>query len=110
MKALLAGYLFKLSAFGTLGIAYFVARSFGLMVGGGLAARLAGAPPVIRSHIGWCLLPQGGVALGLALLVSERLPEIGKTVMPLIVATTVIFELVGPPITRWHLRKAGELK
>lgn len=110
---LLAGYLLDLTAlktFGVIGIAYIIARSVGLIVGGGFAARLAGAPPVISSHVGWCLLPQAGVALGMALLVSERLPEVGKMVMPLIVATTVIFELVGPPITRWHLRKAGELQ
>jgi Kef-type K+ transport system membrane component KefB len=101
--------LTALTTLGVIGIAYIIARSFGLIAGGGFAARLVGAPPVVTSHIGWCLLPQAGVALGLALLVSERLPEIGNTIMPLIVATTVIFELVAPPITRWHLRKAGEL-
>lgn len=63
----------------------------------------------MRSHAGWCLLPQAGVALGLALLVSERYPEIGAQVLSIIVATTIIFEIAGPLITRFALHHAGEM-
>jgi len=55
------------------------------------------------------LLPQAGVALGLALLAFERFPELGKTILPLVVGTTIIFEIIGPPITRFHLQKAEEV-
>ncbi len=109
---MLAGYEFDLSAFkaiGVVAIVYVLARSAGLIVGGGMSARLAKASPVIQSHIGWCLLPQAGIALGLALLVSERLPQVGSIVLPLILATTIMFEIIGPVVTRWHLHKAGEL-
>ena len=109
---LLAGYEFDittLKSLGVIGIMYILARSVGLIVGGGLAAKLVNAPPVIQSHIGWCLLPQAGVALGLALLVSERLPKAGEIVLPLIIASTVVFEIIGPFITRRQLRQAGEL-
>jgi Kef-type K+ transport system membrane component KefB len=112
MFFMLAGYEFNITAFkaiGAIAIVYVLARSVGLIIGGGMSARLANAPSVIQSHIGWCLLPQAGVALGLALLVSERLPNVGEIILPLILATTIVFELIGPLITRWHLRKAGEI-
>jgi Kef-type K+ transport system membrane component KefB len=109
---LLAGYEFDittLKSLGVIGCMYILARSVGLIVGGGLTAKLVNAPPVVQSHVGWCLLPQAGVALGLALLVSERLPKAGETVLPLIIASTVVFEIIGPFITRRQLRQAGEL-
>ncbi|MCI5121885.1 MAG: hypothetical protein D3908_11975 [Candidatus Electrothrix sp. AUS4] len=56
----------------------------------------------------WCLFPQAGVALGLALLSAEHFPETGDTLLSLIVGTTIIFELFGPITTRWRLHKAGE--
>jgi len=109
---LLAGFECNLAALKTLsvlGAAYVLARSVGLIAGGNIAAHMVGAPPLVQSHVGWCLLPQAGVALGLALLVSERLPQLGESVLPLIIGTTVIFEIGGPLITLWHLHKAGEL-
>jgi Kef-type K+ transport system membrane component KefB len=112
MFFLLAGYQCELQALtvlGGLGAAYIAARSIGLIVGGSVAASQAGATPVVAQRIGWCLLPQAGVALGLVLLVVERFPALGARILPLVLATTVVFELVGPPVTRWHLRRAGEL-
>ena len=108
---LLAGYEFELSSFWTLGFIggiYIIARSVGFLIGGYFAARIANSAAVIKKRIGWCLFPQAGVAMGLALLSLERFPEVGKSVIQLIVGTTIIFELVGPMVTRWHLHKAGE--
>jgi Kef-type K+ transport system membrane component KefB len=98
-----------LTALGVLGGVYVIARAAGLVLGGALSGFLAGAPPVVRRHIGWCILPQAGVALGFALLVQEVLPDVGETVLPLVIATTVLFALVGPLLARWNLRRAGEL-
>jgi Kef-type K+ transport system membrane component KefB len=109
---LLAGYKFELAVLQTLGIVgllYIVARSLGFVIGCRLSARLINAQRIVQEHVGWCLLPQAGVALGLALYTTERLPELGTFVLPLIVGTTIIFELIGPLITRYHLHKAGEL-
>ena len=92
-----------------LGLVYVIARSAGLILGGKAGANIAGAPEVIRKHVGWCLLPQAGVALGLMLLACERLPDARATILPLIIATTVLFEVTGPFFLHWHLRKAGEL-
>jgi len=108
---LLAGYEFNLSTFhtfGFLGAVYIIARILGFIIGGYLSASLAKAPDIIKKHIGYCLFPQAGVALGLALLTTEQFPELGKSILSLIVGTTIIFELFGPIVTKWHLHKAGE--
>jgi hypothetical protein len=59
--------------------------------------------------VGWCLLPQAGIALGMALLAMERLPALADHILPVIITSTVVFELAGPLLTRWHLARAGEL-
>ena len=109
---LLAGFECEVKMLATLGIVggiYILARSIGLVVGGTLGAWLAFAPRVVRSRVGWCLFPQAGITLGLALVVHERLPEVGAYILPIVIASAVVFELVGPVFTLWHLRRAGEL-
>ena len=108
----LAGYKLELSALSSVGVvagAYIIARSVGLVVGGRLGAKVASAPVLISSYIGWCLLPQAGLALGMALLVNDRLPELGQLILPLIISTTVVFEVLSPIITRLCLWRAGEI-
>ncbi|WP_404364424.1 cation:proton antiporter [Marinobacter sp.] len=109
---LLAGFKMDiglLPSLGFIGLVYIISRSIGLIGGGMLAASAARADPVVRQNVGWCLLSQAGVALGLALLVEERFPEIGSKILPLVIGSTIIFELLGPVFVRWRLRKAGEL-
>jgi Kef-type K+ transport system membrane component KefB len=108
----LAGFDFdanQLWTVGLVGVLYVSARSLGLVAGGFLGGTIARAPHSVRSHTGWCLLPQAGVALGLALIVSERYPELGSQVLTIVVATTIVFEILGPLITRCALHHAGEL-
>ena len=112
MFFLLAGYKLDveaLPALGWIGLAYILARSVGLIAGGAVSARLAGAPEAVQRNVGWCLLSQAGVALGLALLVEDRFPELGRQVLPLVIASTAIFEVAGPVVVRWRLRRAGEI-
>jgi Kef-type K+ transport system membrane component KefB len=107
----LAGFNLELDAVadvGLLGLVYVFMRATGLILGGRVGARLGGAPAVVRRHIGWCLLPQAGVALGLALLAAEKIPEVGQRLLPMVIATTIIFEIAGPIATQHHLRLAGE--
>ena len=108
----LAGFRLELDALlgiGSLGVVYVLARSFGKVVGSQWSSKLVGAQPVVQQHLGWCLLPQAGVALGLALLANEKFPSAGLTLLPLVIATTVIFEVIGPLFTQRHLQLAGEL-
>jgi Kef-type K+ transport system membrane component KefB len=108
----LAGFRLELHALvsmGALCIVYILARAAGLILGGRIGARLTDSPPEVQRHIGWCLLPQAGIALGLGLLAAEKMPEVGERLLPLIIASTVLFEIFGPMFTQRHLRLAGEL-
>lgn len=109
----LAGLRFELDVLtelGWIGLAYVIARTAGLIGGGYAGGWLAAAPRVVRRRIGYCILPQAGVALGFALLAQNKMPQYGDSLLPLVIATTVIFEIAGPAIARWHLRKSGEMK
>jgi len=109
---LLAGCELDLSAIkalGLVGVAYVLARCLGFVIGGGTAARLVKAEPIVREHIGWSLFPQAGLALGLAVITLERFPQVGQFLVSIIVSTTVVFELFGPTVTRWRLFKAKEV-
>lgn len=92
--------------------AYFVARVAGKIFGAWAGAALAGAPAVVVRWLGLGLVPQAGVAIGLALLLSHT-PAFstgGRIIVNIILGTTVLYEILGPPATRFALQKAGELK
>ncbi|MFO7816484.1 MAG: cation:proton antiporter [Desulfovibrionales bacterium] len=100
---LLAGaslHLGKLQAVGWIGGAYILARIAGLYCGSAFFGRLAGADPLVRRWMGLSLLPQAGVALGLALLAAQSFPEFRDIILPVVIGSTVIFEIIGPVITR----------
>ncbi len=108
---LLAGCELELSALkslGLIGVFYILARCLGFLVGGTIGARLVKSEPVVQNNIGWCLFPQAGVALGLAVLTLDYFPELGQLLVSVIVSTTVVFELFGPAVTRWRLHKSHE--
>lgn len=110
---LLAGFAFDpgtLQTLGAVGAAYVLSRSVGKITGGTFGALIAGAPRTVKRHIGTCLLPQAGVAIGLGLLAAERMPKYGPGLLSLLVGTTVLFELFGPLATRGSLARAGETR
>lgn len=94
-----------LIAAGWIGVGYVVLRALGRIVGGWAGAVVAEAPMAERNWYGPALMPQAGVAVGMALVASEVFPEWAATIMALTIATTVIFELAGPPATLWSVRK-----
>lgn len=93
---------------GVLGIAYMLLRVVGKVGGAALGVTLAGGEPMVRRWLGPALLPQAGIALGLALIIEQRFPDIAGHLLSLIIAATVVFEIFGPPFTRLALRRAGE--
>ncbi|QSP95642.1 cation:proton antiporter [Marinobacter salinisoli] len=98
-----------LPTLGGLGAAYVVVRILGRVAGGIAGGVLAGSDPTVRYRNGACLLPQAGVAMGLALVAADRIPEM-TYLMPLMVGSTVLFELIGPPVTMQQLKRAGEIR
>ncbi len=93
---------------GLVGSGYIVARILGKITGAWLGATLAAAPRVVRQYTGIALLPQAGVAIGLALMAARIAPEFENEILTIMIASTVIFELVGPACTGVALCWAGE--
>ena len=92
-------------------LAYVIARGLGKVLGAAIGARAGGAPPAVGRWIGFGLLPQAGVAVGLALTLAQQ-PQfqgIGLEVINVILATTIMYEILGPFAVRFALRRAGEL-
>ncbi|HSN52728.1 MAG TPA: hypothetical protein VLS87_09365, partial [Woeseiaceae bacterium] len=62
--------------------------------------------PAVRRWLGVALMPQAGVAIGMALLATQRFPDTASVVLTVAVASTVILETIGPVLTRLAIRKA----
>ncbi len=97
------------SRIGLVAAAYVALRVAGRFAGGALGARLTRTNSVTRRWLGLALLPQAGVAIGMAVYTAQQLPELGKTVLPTVIVATVVFEIAGPVLTRIALRRAGEV-
>ena len=94
---------------GLLGVLYLVARSLGKYFGSALGACVVKSEPKIRKYLGLTLLPQAGVAIGMAQVVIAKLPEYGEVIRAVVLCATLVYELVGPVITRIALSRAGEI-
>jgi len=109
----LAGALLELDAIldlGLIGAAYLCLRLAGRVLGGLAGGRLAGLPPKERFWMGFTLVPQAGVALGMALVGSEALPQYRNEILTIAIGSTVVFELIGPPLTQLALRRVGDAR
>lgn len=96
------------ATYGALAAAYVGLRILGRVVGGYVGAWLGGTPARQRLLLGPALLPQAGVALGMTLVAVDRFPELGGDPLAVVVLGTVVFELIGPLLTRWVLTRAGD--
>ncbi|MBR1584245.1 MAG: cation:proton antiporter [Clostridia bacterium] len=98
-----------LPSVGLIGVLYLVLRSIGKWGGTMLGAVTVHADSNIKKYLGLTLLPQAGVAIGMANLVASRFPTLGAQVNTIVLAGVLVFELVGPIITKAALTKAGEI-
>lgn len=81
-------------------VAYFLFRLLGRYLGGLAGTRLISRQEKVSSGLGLAMTPQAGVAIGMALLASERFPEQAALVMTVVVTSTVLFEIIGPWLVR----------
>lgn len=90
---------------------YVIARVFGKAIGSAVGAKIAGAPDSVVRWLGFGLVPQAGVAVGLALILSHQsaYAQTGHIIVNVILGTTLLYELVGPLAARFALQRAGEL-
>lgn len=99
-----------LTTVGVVGLIYVFLRVLGKIFGASLGATLTKSDKKVRKYLGFSLIPQAGVAIGLSLVATQVLPgQLGAQVRAIILAATVIYELSGPVITKLTLRKAGEI-
>ena len=107
----LAGASLKLDQLAGAGVvvaAYIALRAVSRLAGGWLGGALAGAPPAHRRWYGAALLPQAGVAVGMALVAAREFPDHGDLILTLTIGTTVAFEIIGPIATMWAARRASQ--
>jgi Kef-type K+ transport system membrane component KefB len=105
-----------LPAMGLLGLMYLILRASGKLGGAWLGGAIAGAEPQVRNYLGFGLLSQAGVAIGLALSTAHRFDaygasgrQLGTTVISVITATTFVVQIVGPVMLKYAISQAGEL-
>lgn len=91
-----------------IGVVYIIFRSVGKIGGAYASCRMEKTTPVIQRYLGITLLPQAGVALGMA-LTAANLSD-GQMVRSVVLFSVLVYELVGPTLTKWSLFKAGEIK
>jgi len=91
------------------GIAYIISRSIGKYYGANISARMTDSDPNIVKYLGITLLPQAGVALGMAIKAVELGPD-GFIVRNITLFAVLIYEIVGPFLTKVALTKAGDIK
>ena len=105
-----------LKSLSALGLVYIFMRLVGKMSGATIAAYLSKAGSNVKKNIGLGLVPQAGVALGLALIAKSTFTEeisgvnVGNIIFSTIVATTVFYELIGPLCTKFALKRAGDIE
>ena len=92
-----------------IGLAYIAARSLGKYSGAGISARWVKCDSNIVKYLGITLLPQAGVALGMAIKAIELGPD-GAIVRNITLFAVLIYEIVGPFLTKVALTKAGDIK
>lgn len=103
-------HLNELAAVGWLGAVYVAGRFLGKTLGGSLGAKVAGAGTVCQRYLGFGLIPQASMAIGLAYMVQSKFPDLAGPILPITMGSIVLFEAVGPWLTRQAIIRADEAR
>jgi len=98
-----------LSSVGALGIGYILARGGGKLIGAALGARAVNAESAVVKYLGLSLLPQGGVSIGLSMIVRQQLPQYSEAITTVILFSVLVYETAGPVLAKIAIQKAGEI-
>ncbi|MCD4831134.1 MAG: cation:proton antiporter [Anaerohalosphaeraceae bacterium] len=89
---------------------YAISRAIGKIFGSWLGAKWSHSPITVQRYLGICLLPQAGVAIGLAILSGKSFDsEIGRTIIMVVMSATFLMEIFGPMLVKVGVKKAGEI-
>ena len=98
-----------LPTIGVVGVIYIVLRMVGKYFGSWFSAKICHAPKSVQNYLGFALMPQAGVAIGLSLVAESAVPQYAATIRAVILCGTLIYELIGPGVAKFSLTKAGEI-
>lgn len=110
---ILAGASLDFTAFagiGTIGAAFVVLRFVSRIAGGWLGGWLAGSTALHRRMMGLALMPQAGIALGMALVAKPHLADYADLLIVITIGSVFVFEMIGPILTQMALRRAGDIQ
>ena len=93
-----------------IGIAYILSRSAGKILGASVSSKFMGCEKTICKYLGITLLPQAGVALGMSVTVAAQFGQEGALIRNIVLFSVLIYELVGPLLTKSALTAAGEIR
>ena len=93
-----------------IGVVYILTRSAGKIFGASASARLTQCEPSICKYLGITLLPQAGVALGMSVTVAAEFGAEGALIRNIVLFSVLIYELVGPLLTKMALTAAGDIR
>lgn len=110
----LSGAELDLRVFGSMavvgiGVAYIALRSLGKIYGATVSSKFMKCEPTVQKYLGITLLPQAGVALGMSATVAADFGAEGAIIRNIILFSVLIYELVGPVLTKMALTAAGEI-
>ena len=89
---------------------YVLCRAAGKIAGCWLGSWYSGASDAVRKYLGICLLPQAGVAIGLAILAGQQFnAQLGKIIVMVVMTATFVMEIIGPMFVKVGVKKAGEV-
>jgi Kef-type K+ transport system membrane component KefB len=94
---------------GIIGAAYIVARATGKILGAYIGAKSVNAEPQVQKYLGLALLPQGGISIGLSVIVMQQLPMYSVQITTIIMASVLFYETLGPIFAKISIHKAGEI-
>jgi Kef-type K+ transport system membrane component KefB len=95
-------------AMGLLGGVYVVGRAAGKFAGVSIGARRMNLHPMVQRWLGFTLLAQAGLAVGITLAIGRRFPDLAPVITTVVFSSVVIYELVGPLSARFALMRSGE--
>ena len=93
---------------GILTLLIVLSRSLGKYFGARAGATISHASDAVKKYLGLALQPKAGVSVGLVLLAARAFPSFGALMVNAVLAGVIIKELIGPPMTKYALFKAGE--
>jgi Kef-type K+ transport system membrane component KefB len=103
-----------ITTIGLVGLMYIISRTFGKFGGCYIASKLVHTEPTVKRYLGFAMLPQSGVAIGLAMAAYAGLSDINSEyadqILNITLASVLVFAFVGPVLVQWAFKKSGEAK